>query len=101
MNIKRLGNNIKKYRLLNNLTQMQLANKLNVSRQMISMWEKGMYAPNIEMISLLVKTLNISIDKLFNNKRINQKRKIEISIKPLININFSLININMNKRRIK
>ena len=36
-----LGDNIRKYRKLNNMSQDELAEKLNVTRQSISLWENA------------------------------------------------------------
>lgn len=109
MNIEKLGKNIRKFRIENNLSQEYLANKLFISRQAISMWEKGICMPNYEMILSLANIFNITTEELLtgkindNLKVIKEKRdiKIDINIKPTININFSLINININKRRIR
>ena len=43
-----LGTNILNYRKKNNLSQEQLAEKINVTRQTISNWELGETSPNPE-----------------------------------------------------
>lgn len=63
----KLGENIFKLRKEYNLSQEQLAEKINVTRQTISNWELGETAPNPEQLKLLSKELNISIDELLNN----------------------------------
>ena len=45
-----LGEKILKMRKEHNLSQEQLAEKLNVSRQTISNWENGKFYPDIMMI---------------------------------------------------
>ena len=62
-----LGTNILNYRKKNNLSQEQLAEKINVTRQTISNWELGETSPNPEQLKLLSKTLKISIDELLDN----------------------------------
>lgn len=62
-----LGENIYKLRKDKKITQEQLAEKINVTRQTISNWELGETAPNPEQLKLLSKELNISIDELLNN----------------------------------
>jgi transcriptional regulator with XRE-family HTH domain len=64
------GNTIKKLREKNNLTQLELANKLNVSDKTISKWETGRGLPDISLIDPLSKALNISITELFSGSYI-------------------------------
>lgn len=45
-----------------NLSQEQLAEKLNVARQTISKWETGSTLPDIESLKRLAEILNFSID---------------------------------------
>ena len=59
-----LGDNIRKYRKLNNMSQDQLAEKLNVTRQSISLWENGQTQPSLENIVALAKLFKISTDEL-------------------------------------
>ena len=66
----KLGENIFKLRKEYNLSQEQLAEKINVTRQTISNWELGETAPNPEQLKLLSKTLKVSIDELLNNGNI-------------------------------
>lgn len=63
----KLGENILKLRKENKLSQEQLAEKVDVTRQTISNWELGETSPNPEQLKLLSKVLNISIDELLNN----------------------------------
>lgn len=55
---------LKELRKLNNLTQLQLANKLNVYQSRITKWENGQHEPNIEMLIKLADALNSTIDYL-------------------------------------
>lgn len=64
------GNTIKKLREKNNLTQLELANILNVSDKTISKWETGRGLPDISLIDPLSKVLNISITELFSGSYI-------------------------------
>ena len=43
-----LSDNIKNYRKKSNMSQDELAEKLGVSRQSISLWETGQTQPTIE-----------------------------------------------------
>jgi len=59
-----LGDNIRKYRKLNNMSQDELAEKLNVTRQSISLWETGQTQPSLENIVALAKLFKVSTDEL-------------------------------------
>ena len=59
-----LGDNIRKYRKLNNMSQDELAEKLNVTRQSISLWENGQTQPSLENIVALAKLFKVSTDEL-------------------------------------
>ena len=63
----KLGDNIQKLRKNLKLSQEQLAEKIDVTRQTISNWELGETSPNPEQLKLLSKALNVSIDELLNN----------------------------------
>ncbi len=64
----KLGENILKLRKREGLSQEQLGEKVNVTRQTISNWELGETAPNPEQLKLLSKALNVSIDELLDNE---------------------------------
>ena len=53
-----------KIRKDNNLTQEEMAEKLNVSRQAISNWENKRNLPDIEMLIIISKIFSISLDEL-------------------------------------
>lgn len=57
--------NLKKYRLFNELTQEELAIKVNVRRETIARLENAKYNPSLELAVKISKELGIPIDKLF------------------------------------
>ncbi len=59
-----LSDNIRYFRKKNNMSQDELAEKLGVSRQSISLWENGQTQPTIDNIIALSKIFNISSDML-------------------------------------
>lgn len=72
-----LSDNIKNYRKKNNMSQDELAEKLGVSRQSISLWETGQTQPTIDNIIALSKVFNISSDMLLGSSEnidISQKK---------------------------
>lgn len=67
------GQKIKKLRLEANLTQKELADKMNVSFQTISKWEGGINEPDMQSIKDLAKIFNVSVEYLFSeNDEINK-----------------------------
>ncbi|MEE1503707.1 MAG: helix-turn-helix domain-containing protein [Acutalibacteraceae bacterium] len=63
-----LGEKIYELRTQHNLSQGDLANELNVSRQSISKWENGNSTPDLDKLTKLGKIFNISLDELVNNE---------------------------------
>ena len=61
-----IGQNIKKYRKEQGLTQKELAEILGVSVQAVSKWETDTGAPDISLIVPLATALDISTDALFD-----------------------------------
>lgn len=51
------------------MTQEQLGEKLGVTNKTISRWENGNYMPDIEMLSLLSKEFDVSINELISGER--------------------------------
>ena len=54
--------NLKQIRKEMHLSQEDLAEMLDVSRQAVSKWEQGMGYPEVEKLLLLSSKLNISLD---------------------------------------
>ncbi len=62
-----LSENIKKYRKENKMSQDELADKLNVSRQSVSLWENGQTQPTIDNIIALANIFNVTANDLFGD----------------------------------
>ena len=84
-----LGENIFKLRKKSGLSQEQLGEKVNVTRQTISNWELNETTPNPEQLKLLSKALNVSIDELLDNdiKGVIETKVNEIDINIVKNNN--------------
>lgn len=59
-----IGNVIKEYRKLKDMTQEDLAAALLVTPQAVSRWETGISYPDIAMVPEIVKVLGVSADEL-------------------------------------
>lgn len=58
-------NNVREKRRQLNMTQMQLAEKVDVTRQTISLIEKGEYNPSLKLCITICKSMNQTLDQLF------------------------------------
>ncbi len=86
------GTQIKKIRTNSKLTQEQLAQKLNVSRQTISSWENNRNLPDLQMVVQIAQTFNLSLDQLIlgdntmTNKLVNDGSEVRKAKMNLISI---------------
>lgn len=71
----RLGERLKEYRNQEGLSQEQLAEKLNVSRQAVTKWENDKGIPDIDNLIVISDELNLSLDELLKGNE-NVKEKI-------------------------
>jgi len=60
-----LGNQIKGLRLSRGITQEALAEKLGVTAQAVSKWERGATVPDISLLPVLSAYFGVTIDELF------------------------------------
>ena len=70
---RNLANNLIHYRKESNLTQLQLAEKLNYSDKAISKWERAESVPDIYILNTLAELYSCSVDDLLS-ERIKVKR---------------------------
>lgn len=66
-NVK-IGKLIYKLRKENNLTQMQLADKMNISDKTVSKWERGLGCPDLSLLPELSQIFNVDIEKLLSGE---------------------------------
>ena len=52
------------------MTQEQLGKRLGVTNKTISRWENGNYMPDVEMLSLLSKEFDVSMNELISGERL-------------------------------
>lgn len=73
---KIVGNNIKKFRELRNMTQEQLAEELNTTRQSISRYESGERKANQDILFELADILKVSVGDFF--PKVDKRNIIEV-----------------------
>lgn len=61
-----IGAVIRKYRKAKNLTQEELARRLNVSPPAVNKWERSVTTPDVALLAPLARLLGISCDELLN-----------------------------------
>ena len=67
MNNTRIGENIRRLRKEANMTQKDLADKLEISVSNITKYEKEQLEPNLNILKKLGEVFNISADELLNS----------------------------------
>lgn len=68
-------------RIVNNISQEQLAEMLNVTRQTVSKWESGESLPQIDKVMEICEKFKVTADELLNDKIvIHRGRKLKMSI---------------------
>ena len=80
----KIGKFIAESRKKNNLTQMQLAEKLNITDRAISKWENGKAMPDSSIMLELCNELKISVNELLSGEMIEMKDYNQIAEKNLL-----------------
>ena len=60
-----IGQNIRRLRLANGVTQRQLAYKLRVSMQAVSKWEREQAYPDLTLLVPIARFFGVTLDELF------------------------------------
>lgn len=80
-----IGKTIAELRKTNGWTQIELAEKLQVSDKAISKWEKDSGAPSVEFFPVLAEVFGVSIDYIMTGKKVEPEiitmSKIELCAK--------------------
>ena len=71
--------NLKTLRKSRGFSQEELSIRLNVVRQTISKWEKGVSVPDAEMLIKIAEVLETTVSGLLGEKIIDEKDKNDIS----------------------
>ena len=87
MNQIKIGKFIAECRRKNNLTQKQLAERLNITDRAISKWENGRGMPDSAIMLELCNELKISVNELLSGEMINVKENNENAEENLYELN--------------
>ncbi len=85
--------NLKTLRKEKGFSQEQLATRLNVVRQTVSKWEKGISVPDAELLIQLSEVLNVTVSDLLGKKiEISEEQnEIEVLASELAKLNELLV----------
>lgn len=79
----KIGNFLKELRKEKNLTQEELAEKLNVSRRTVTRWETGYNMPDLSLLVEIADFYDVDLRELFNGERkeTRMNKELEETIK--------------------
>ena len=73
MEQEKIGKFIATLRKEKNMTQMELANRIQVSDRTISKWERGRGLPELSLLVPLCEVLEISVNELLSGERLSKE----------------------------
>lgn len=93
----KIGQYIYSCRKRKGLSQEELANLLDVSRQSISLWETDQTVPTLDKLQAIAKILDVTLDELTGVQPIEQAPKNKILSREQIRKNIEKNNIKFEK----
>ena len=82
-----IGDNIKFYRKKNQLTQDDIAEACNVTRQAVSKWENGTGTPDIaNLMAILCNELEITVNELLSGERVSEEDYLKKAEENMVNL---------------
>ena len=92
--MQKIGSFLAELRKEKNLTQNELGEQIGVTNKTISRWENGNYLPPVEILQILSKLYDVSINEILNGERINDsdyKNVSEENVKCALNRSNAII----------
>ncbi len=81
MNNEKMGQFISELRKSHQMTQKELAAKLNVSDKAVSKWERGLSCPDISLLSPLSNIFGVTTTELLNGEKTGaESANVEVSV---------------------
>ena len=73
-----LGTYLRKSRIAKNLSQAEVAAKLHYTTpQFVSNWERGLSSPPIKALKILIKALDLNVNKMIDILITDARREVE------------------------
>ena len=76
--MQKVGNFLKELRKEQNITQEQLAEKMNVSRRTVSRWETGNNMPDLDILIEIADYYNVELRELLDGERKSEQMDQEL-----------------------
>ncbi len=86
MNQEKIGKFIAVCRKKKNLTQEQLAEKLGITKNAVSKWERGLSLMDMSLLEPLSNILNVSVNEILAGERIDNKNIEKVSNENVLNL---------------
>lgn len=74
MDMRKIADFLVELRKSKNLTQEQLGELIDVTNKTVSRWENGNYLPPVEILQILSKFYDVSINELLSGERLDNER---------------------------
>ena len=68
MDATRFGLFVAEMRKENHMTQLQLAQQMNISDKTVSKWERGLGCPELSLLPELSRIFNVDLEKLLSGE---------------------------------
>ena len=99
MDAKKFGTFIASLRKENNMTQADLAKKLQVTDKAISKWERGLGFPDINSIEPLADALGVSILEIMRSEKLDESVITQATISAALTDTFELVKLQRKAER--
>ena len=87
----KISKNIKRLRMLQNMSQEELAQKLFVSRQAVSSWENNRTQPDLDMIKKISELFGVEIEELLYGEKRNTQLEESVRTSKTLFMVFSIL----------
>lgn len=99
MDAKKFGQFIAALRKENNMTQAELAKKLQVTDKAVSRWERGLGFPDINSIEPLADALGVSILEIMRSEKIKETEITQDTASAALTDTFALVKLQRRAER--
>lgn len=99
MDAKKFGTFIATLRKENNMTQVELAQKLQVTDKAVSKWERGLGFPDINTIEPLADALGVSVLEIMRSERIAETEITQDTASTALTDTFELVKLQRKAER--
>ena len=86
MDQQKIGKFISEKRKEKNLTQIQLGEMLNVSKNAVSKWERGICMMDISLLEPLSKILEVSVTDILNGEKVTVENNTHTSVQSALQL---------------